>query len=365
MKRPISFLTNITISLVSLALFLAAGELYARYLLPEVRDTNIVPLKAVDCKYHHCPGWLGKVDPVDEKAYRIMFLGDSFTMGETRREDAFPQLVGSLFRDGKVDGVPRHVQTFNLGWYSYAPSIEGVILRDYAPEIKPNLVVISVDDSDPQDDLLYREAVVLDETGLPLSVYPDVLPGHPERIPPDLYNLLKRSKLLRIAWNEWYHKLNHRKSANQAAQSEGAIATNRYGHYLPDSGKDWAPTFERTVTRVDAMVEYCRRNGIAVMLVNYPYHPAFMPDGNQRFRDQFNMPGPRLYNPSFHPYLESYARRKNVTYYNFTPFMRALPDKEGLINESSHYTAKTNTYFATELVRVITPLVDQAIQGKH
>jgi len=364
MNKLKSFLTNVTISAVSLIVFLCAGEVFARYFLPEVRDTDIVPLKSVDCKYHHCPGWLGQVYTVDEDAYRILFLGDSFTMGETSRDEAFPQLVGSLFRQGKVDGGARNVQTFNLGWLSYSPSVEGVILRDYAPVLRPNLVVISVDDSDPQDDLIYSHTVVLDKEGLPLSVYPDVLPGNPERVPPDLYNLLRRSKLLRVAWNEWYRKLSYKGAMKKSTKDERLIATNRYGHYLPDSGRDWEPAFQRTITLVDAMIEYCRRRGIDVMLVNYPYHPAFMPDGNKGFRDNWNLHGPQLYDPSFHPYLESYARRKQVTYYNFTPFMRALTDKQGLINESSHYTAKTNTYFAKELARVIAPIVDQATREK-
>ena len=359
MKRLQSFLVNACISLSSLSLFLAAGEVYARFFLPEVRDTDIVPLKSIDCKYHHCPEWLGRVDAVDESAYRIMFLGDSFTMGETSREDAFPQLVGTFFREGKIDGIQRKVQTFNLGWYSYSPSIEGIILRDYAPVLKPNLVVISIDDSDPQDDLQYIPAVVKDQDGLPISAYPDVLPGHPERISPEIYEFLKHSKLLRLTWRAWHDTFHPRVAAQEASGSEGEYAWNRYGHYLPDSGKQWGPTFARTMKLIDAMVNYCRKNNIGVVLVNYPYHPAFMPDGHNEFRERFHLPGPRLYVPSFHAYVEDFARQRKLPYYNFTPFMRDLPDKKDLINESAHYTPKTNSYFAAELVRVLAPMVDQ------
>jgi hypothetical protein len=105
---------------------------------------------------------------------RIIFVGDSFTWGmgvKDRSTNAFPPLVGKYFSDSSVPGVaPRAVQTFNLGTVSYSPSIYGVVLRDFAPVLNPDIVVLGLDDSDPQDDLIYRSMLRTDDKGLPLSV---------------------------------------------------------------------------------------------------------------------------------------------------------------------------------------------------
>ena len=90
--------------------------------------------------------------------------------------------------------MPRVVQTFNLGMVSYSPSIYGVVLRDYAPLLKPDILVLSLDDSDPQDDLLYSHLVKTDDRGLPESVYPG-LPGVPDLLIP----VAKQIKLVRLA----------------------------------------------------------------------------------------------------------------------------------------------------------------------
>lgn len=170
MKGIFLFSCSIILSLVFL-------ELGCRFLLPEVSDTFIIKLRSVGNRYHH--RYNGERKSLQKDRFRIAFLGDSFTEGMgVSRKDAFPQLVGKYFNEGKITGEAILVQTFNLGTRSYSPSIYGVVARDFFPKIKPDLVVLAVDDSDPQDDLLYRFSLKVDEHGLPLSVYP-VIPGVP------------------------------------------------------------------------------------------------------------------------------------------------------------------------------------------
>jgi hypothetical protein len=130
-------------------------------------------------------------------------LGDSFTWGSCDAKDTFPRLVQTYFRDGTVPGVPpRNVQVFNLGTVSYSPSIYGILVKEYVPQIKPHLVVIAVDDSDPQDDLLYARTMIKDAQGLPESVRP-YLEGVPEFLLPLAY----RVKLIRVTCSVLYQRI--------------------------------------------------------------------------------------------------------------------------------------------------------------
>jgi len=142
---------------------LILAELFCEFYLPERSDTFIVNLLNYRQKYHHDLKLKETLHAPRAEAFRVMFLGDSFTWGPASPEDSFPHQVEEMFQKGTVLGVPKlDVQSFNLGMASYSPSIYGVVLRDYAPELKPHLVVVSVDDSDLQDDLVYSAMVVRD-----------------------------------------------------------------------------------------------------------------------------------------------------------------------------------------------------------
>src|SRR5262249_22649925 len=194
-KRTRRLRPKIVLASVSLSVAFAFAEFIDRVFLPEASDTIVIPIGSINQKYHHPPSW-PPIPPPMPDAVRIVFVGDSFTwgMGVTDRgSNAFPPLVGRYFREGSVEGVaPRTVQTFNLGARSYSPSIYGVVLRDYAPILKPHIVVLALDDSDPQDDLLYKNSLKTDDRGLPLAVYPG-LPGVPDSLLP----VAKRIKLVR------------------------------------------------------------------------------------------------------------------------------------------------------------------------
>jgi len=280
------FLALFIIMIFGLAVGLVIAELAARRFLPEVSDTFIVKMKDATCKYHHPATFREPLETPDNNAYRIMFIGDSFTYGFCNIDFVFPKLVGQYFKSGAVDGLtPINVQTFNLGVSSYSPSIECVILRDYAPKLLPNLVVIAVDDSDAQDDFIYKDMVIKDISGMPLAVYPG-LPGVPKYLLP----LARQSKLLRVTCGILSQK------AEQLApksKTEEEIAFdgcgNRYGHYLPDSEQKWAPALERTIGYVDKMVKYCRKRDIEVALVNYPYPPAVTQKYGVTWRGPYSM----------------------------------------------------------------------------
>ena len=338
--------TNVLIALISTVSCLFVSEFAARRLVPEVDDTFIVKLKSFDEKYHHGSHTLAVVQP-DMTRYRIMFVGDSFTRGMCPAEKSFPYLVESYFNTQAVPDVPKQsVQILNLGVPSHSPSVYGAVIRDFAPQFKPNLIVLGVDDSDPQDDYIYRNMVKLDSDGLPISVYPAL-----SNVPPQLARLVRTSKILRLFFAARPQRTDEEGSDSYLAQWE-----NRLGHYFPEEEEQqhWKSAFERTLGLMDAIVRYCRQNDIKVVILNYPYPPAVTTRYSREWRHNLRMDPDKLYTPSFHAREREFAEARNVPYYDFTDYLRRLDDHQGLYNESDgHFSGEGNEHLARELVRFI------------
>jgi|SRR5271157_1100038 len=341
---------------VSLTLGLGLAEVVARGFLPEVSDSFVIQTGAVEEKFHHKPLW-GELPPPDPEAFRVAFIGDTFTYGYPvkDRAKAFPAVVGRLFSEGSVDGVgPRRVQAYNLGTPSYSPSIYGVVLRELAPVLKPHLIVVSLDDSDPQDDLFCKPLLKTDANGLPVSVYPG-LPGVPDWLKP----LARQVKLVRLTFG-----LGDKVYRRFVAGDPKTLKRweSRLGHYRPGPGSDeqWAGAFRHTLALVGAMHAYCAARRIGLCVVNYPYPPAVTTKQVVAWRKMFHFGTDRLYEPTFHAAARSFCEGRRVPYYDFTPCLRSLPDHEGLFisDDDPHYSPKGNALLARELVRFLAPLVD-------
>ena len=71
---------------------------------PERSDTFIVNLLNYRQKYHHDLKLKETLHAPRAEAFRVMFLGDSFTWGPASPEDSFPHQVEEMFQKGTVLG---------------------------------------------------------------------------------------------------------------------------------------------------------------------------------------------------------------------------------------------------------------------
>lgn len=108
-------------------------------------------------------GFRGKDIP-DKKpdTYRIVMLGDSFTMGEgVDYKNTFPYLTEeNLNKSGT-----KKYEVINLGVESYAPLLEYLLLKENIDFLKPDLVILNFDMGDILDEYAYRETAIRDATG--------------------------------------------------------------------------------------------------------------------------------------------------------------------------------------------------------
>jgi hypothetical protein len=212
-------------------------------------------------------------------------------------------------------------------------------------------VVLSVDDSDPQDDLVYASMVRKDGDGLPVSVYP-VPPGVPRWLLP----IARRIKLVRLTLAA-LHRTRAKIHRMARDPRDRRLFTNRYAHFVPEQAGAWAPEFSRSMELIDAIVRYCRRHEIEIAIVNYPYLPAVTRLYGGEWRKLFGLAGDRIYDPAWHRVQRRYAESRGVPYYDFTEHLRRRADHAGLYNESDwHFSAAGNRLLAEELVRFISGL---------
>ncbi len=172
------------------------------------------------------------------------------------------------------------------------------------PQIKPHLVVIAVDDSDPQDDLLYARTMIRDAQGLPVAVRP-YLEGVPEFLLPLAY----RVKLIRITCSVLYQRLGkYFKSAEQVTSDQLLAFENRYAHYRPEEAPKWENAFAKTEELLLAIQRYVRSQGSQTAILNYPYAPAVTRSYCLEWRKQFNLGADQIYEPAFHTYQRQVCR---------------------------------------------------------
>jgi hypothetical protein len=94
--------------------------------------------------------------------YRIVMLGDSFTMGEGVGDGSTFPLLTEEYLNG-MGG--RNYEVVNLGVESYSPVLEYSLLKRVIRELRPDMVILNFDMSDMLNEYAYRQAAVFDDKG--------------------------------------------------------------------------------------------------------------------------------------------------------------------------------------------------------
>lgn len=141
------------------------GPLYELSISPETipiglsDELNHVPEPGPDWE----PNGLRKLDQPNAAncGPRILFLGDSFMQGYGPT-DSVPYHVRRYFKET----LGKDLCVFNAGTSSYSPSVFVPQAKKLIPLLRPDLIVIDVDETDLWDDYYrYRQLVTKDATG--------------------------------------------------------------------------------------------------------------------------------------------------------------------------------------------------------
>ncbi len=103
----------------------------------------------------------------DNSEYRIVMLGDSFTMGEgVSYEDSFSNLLENYLNKSSK----RKYDVIDCGVESYSPILEYLQLKEDIGILKPDMVIMNFDMSDVLNEYVYRKEGVLGKDSEPMSV---------------------------------------------------------------------------------------------------------------------------------------------------------------------------------------------------
>lgn len=101
--------------------------------------------------------------PKDKKAFKVLFMGDSFMEG-FGDADTLPQYIWKYLQQSELRHAP--ISFLNAGCGSYSPAIYIPQAKILIPKLKPDLLIIDIDETDLGNDYIsYRHLIVRDENG--------------------------------------------------------------------------------------------------------------------------------------------------------------------------------------------------------
>ncbi len=101
--------------------------------------------------------------------FRVLMLGDSFTEGIGLPTDQTPAKIAERLLT-EMTQCRGHYEIVNAGVTSYSPILEYLWLKQLAPRLTPDLVVLNFDMTDFHDDWIRTSLARFDSHGLPVAV---------------------------------------------------------------------------------------------------------------------------------------------------------------------------------------------------
>ena len=102
---------------------------------------------------------------VDYKNLRIMILGDSFVWGYNVDDE---NTLGVNLEKELIKNLNRNIEVYSIGVPSYSVITYQGIAKTYFDLLKPDIIIIAIDQNDFEDDLIRKELFIKDEDGNPV-----------------------------------------------------------------------------------------------------------------------------------------------------------------------------------------------------
>jgi hypothetical protein len=346
MKTP---LTRLALLGLSTAFFLLLAEGVAR-VLPRLPINAMGAVMRPDAILDHSlrPGSGGRMKSREyDVAYRVNALGmrdDEPRSGET----GGILLLGDSFMEGY--GVNRGevladrlekilgVRVSNAGVKSYSPLLEYLYLAHRGLALRPDTVVLFFDLSDPANDEYYSRRLLCDDSGLPLAI-------RPRRS--GLWNPMTPSARWLDDHSALYAYLLHM-ALKYFPESDADIGYAGAAKDLQPlwPGRDDIPDtafangYARSFEYLRAIRDLLAQNGVAVLVVVYPYGHQVAANAWQEGRLAHGFP-PGVSSDRPMRFMESWCGENRIPCLSLGPVFRAHPDPGPLyFVHDGHWTAE-------------------------
>lgn len=298
----------------------------------------------------------------DTSKFRILMLGDSFTIGAMVEYDQTAcYLVGKY-----LNKSPNNVyEVINLGVDSYAPVLEYLQLKENIETMRPNMVIMNFDMSDVVHEYVYRQAAGFGPGGEPLAVdgYPDFIKRH-KKGKARITNWIYGHMFITTASIEILRKQFGKDVTVESLDLENAVMReNRLllQHTLKDSG---FKEFDRFIAMSEDSIlrtkKLCDKYGADFILTTYPW-------GHQ-VNDIEWVPGRYSFLPESYEIsdrtvdeLARFSRENGIPFFNAFPDFRAYNGNELLFYKTDmHFTPTGQNLWAQSLYKFLTNYLDES-----
>ncbi|HKQ32281.1 MAG TPA: SGNH/GDSL hydrolase family protein, partial [Thermodesulfobacteriota bacterium] len=274
--------------------------------------------------------------------YRIVMLGDSFTMGEGVGDaSTFPLLVEEYLN--ATGG--RKYEVINLGVESYAPILEYSLLKRVIRDLRPDMVVLNFDMSDMLNEYAYRQAAVYDDKGDVVAVdgYPEFQRSRDSLID-RAFTWIRNRLFITGILLETLHQRSLDKQADDAANISIRNGVERRSSLLLVHTLD-VPQLKQTA-EMYGMVEdsilrakrLCDVYGCRFVLSVYPWGHQVNDKEWIPGRYEYMKPGERISDRTVDE-LGRFAAKNNIDFFNAFPTFRAYDGREQLyFKHDMHWT---------------------------
>ena len=207
----------------------------------------------------------------------VLFLGDSFMEGYDDK-NSLPYHVARYFRQER--GVCLKVH--NAGYTSYSPAIFVPQAKKLLPLVRPDYIVVDVDETDLYDDFArYRDLIVRNERGQNVGVKASPI-GHECSV-----GLMEARKhplyLMRLVAKLWHSHV-HMPSVIKKYRSDFAMFSYSRDHGADLERKYSEPlaSFRQNLQELSGVLKDYTREGSQVLFISHPHIQHLKPDAAGR-----------------------------------------------------------------------------------
>jgi lysophospholipase L1-like esterase len=275
---------------------------------------------------------------VEEPAgtYRILMLGDSFTMGKGVKDDETSSvLLERWLRQRLAACHGRRIEVLNAGVDSYAPVLSLIQLKRDLTQLRPDLVILNLDVSDLAQESAYRREAVFGEDGEVVAV-PQRTSGKSgyDKLRDWTGRNLFFTRLLLFYANR---AMGHRELTVRGVvmEADPEIVAHTLEGDTVDRTRQWKDIFDS----ISRMKRYSDENGMGFVLTVYPWahqisETEWVP-GRYTFMPEDARPSERSRNA-----IRNLAAANGVELIDLIPFFQAYSGAEALYFKTDmHFTA--------------------------
>lgn len=253
------------------------------------------------------------------KVFRILMLGDSFTMGKgVEDNETVPFIVEELLKSQRAKPQDT-IEVLNGGVDSYAPILSYIQLTRDLKLLEPDMVILNLDVSDLVQEAVYRSIAVYTPDGEIIGVsgdnknnstFTDRLRDWTER---NLY----LTRLMFYYANKFfkYKEFTVRRIVEQA---NFELAMHTLAEDTADRQEQWQNLFDSILK----IKEFCEANSMRFILTTYPWGHQVNEKENIPIKYQFMPKGATVSDKSLLKIIE-FSSDNNIPLINLFPVFRS------------------------------------------